>query len=141
MRRRAYEAIAAKPGLSVRALARKLDTTWPNAKYHVLRLERAGLVASRIVGRRRICYVADEHSDEVIEARGILAEPTAQALAAYIAANPGRSLAEIVTQTRVSQRVAYHHLKRFIERGLVAHSDEARYRGLVPTAVLYNALA
>lgn len=138
--RRIYELVAARPGISIRTLARLTSTTWPNAKYHVLRLESAGLVASRVVGRRRVCYVADDASAEVVEARGILAEPAARALAIHIAEHPGQSLAQIVAETGVSQRAAYHHLKRFMDRGLVMHSDEARYRGLVATALLYNAL-
>ena len=141
IRRQILDLIASRPGSSIRALARLTSTTWPNVKYHVLRLEGAGLVSTRLVGRRRVCFVADDASPDLVEARGILAEPTARALALHIAAHPGQSLARIVAEVGVSERVAYYHLKRFLDHGLVEHAPDARYRGLVATATLYHALA
>lgn len=140
MRRRVLEIVAARPGISVREIARRAETTWPNAKYHVMRLEQAGLVGTRLVGRQRVVFALDQALEGVIEARALLAEPTARRIALYVIDHPGGSIADVIRATGDSQRVVYYHLKRFIEAGLVEHSNEARYRGIRPTPLLFRAM-
>jgi len=140
MRRKIYEAIVTRPGISIRDLARRVGTTWPNAKYHVIRLETAKLVETRTVGRLRVTFASGEAYEGLVEARAMLAEPTARRIAIYVVEHPGESLAQIMKGTGGSQRVIYYHLKRLIDAGLVEHSNAARYRGIEPTPLLLRAL-
>lgn len=141
VRRKMLDIIMAERGITVRDLARRAGTTWPNAKYHVVRLENAGLVRSIVLGRRRLVFSADDMTGaDVAEARMLLAQPSARRIAAFLVDHPGVGLAELLAGTGLSQRAVYYHLKKFLDAGLVEHSNEARYRGLRPTPLLYRAL-
>ena len=135
-----YRLIVSKPGISLREIAETLGTTWGNVKYHTMRLEAAGLVGTRVAGRRRLCFPRSRAEDALVEARAILREPTARRIALYLVDHPGASIARVIAETGESQRVVYYHVKRFVEAGLVTPSDGGTYRALVPTGELYSAL-
>ena len=134
-----YRLVLSKPGISLQELSRRLDTTWGSAKYHSVRLEAAGLIGTRVVGRHRVCFPVDASDEDLVDARGILAEPTARLIAGYILEHPGASIARVIADTRESQRVVYYHVKRFAETGLVDVGTRRGYRGLHPTAKLHAA--
>lgn len=135
-----YQQIVKRPGISLHELARRAGVAWANARYHTLRLESAGLVRTRVVGRRRLCFLHEEGDEDLLDARALLDEPAARAVAAYFVANPGVSIARAIQDTGMSQRAVYHHVKRFVEAGLLAKAEDGSYRGLAPTARLYSAL-
>lgn len=135
-----YQQIVKRPGISLHELARRAGVTWANARYHTLRLEAAGLIRTRVVGRRRLCFLQEEGQEDLVEARALLDEPTARLLAVYFVDHPGASIVRAIRETGMSQRAVYHHVKRFVEAGLLAKADDRSYRGLVPTSRLYSAL-
>lgn len=133
--------IMTTPGISLREASRKLEVNWATVKYHAMRLETAGLIESRTVGRHRICYPTGATDDEMVEARGILSEATARRIAAFIIEHPGTRISEVIQGTGESQRVVYYHLKRLVDSGLVSLGERGRYCGLLPTSKLYAAIA
>jgi len=139
-RRRVLELIEARPGISIREIARRLETTWPNAKYHASRLQASGQINTRVLGRHRVCFPTSIADSMVVEARALLAEPTARRVAVFVTHHPGGGVQDVVRGTQLSQRVVYYHLKRLLEAGLVEHSNESRYGGLRPSATLFHAL-
>ena len=133
--------VLASPGISLRDASRRLQMNWASVKYHAMRLESAGLIHSRTVGRHRICYPSNGTDDEIVEARGILSEGTARRIAAFIVEHPGTRISDVIRGTGESQRVVYYHLKRLVEAGLVSMGERARYRGLIATPKMYAAIA
>ena len=133
--------ILARPGISLREASRQLQMNWATVTYHAMRLESAGLIQSRTVGRHRICYPMGNADEGLVEARGILSEATARRIAAFIVEHPGTRISEVIRGTGESQRVVYYHLKRLVDAGLLSMSERGRYRGLVATSKMYAAIA
>lgn len=133
-------AIRARPGITIRELARKAGTTWPNAKYHAVRLEMAGIIGTRAVGRHRVCFPVSGFDEDLLKARAMLEEPTARKIALYLVEHQGIDRRQVMEGTQTSQRVAYYHLKRFLDMRLLEHANDELYGGLRPTTLLYNAL-
>lgn len=138
-RDRTRQMIMARPGVSLRELARDLGVTWGTIKYHVTRLEAEGLVGTRVIGRHRVCYHMDVFDEYLADARAMLKEPTARRLAMYIVSHPDTNMQDVIANAQASPRMVYYHLKRFIDEGLIS-ARQYGYRSIGPTAKLYAAL-
>ena len=139
-RMRLFRIVSANPGLTLRQLATRAGATWGTTKYHVMRLEAAGLVTTVAVAGKRVCLPADAALGAPVQARAMLAEPTARMIAIFLVAHPGTSIARIIEGTGLSKRAAYYHVKKLIEHGLARLEPGFGYRRLHPTPALYDAL-
>lgn len=140
IRMQVYSLVQKHSGLTVHQLARKLSLTWGTVHYHVARLQAAGLVVSRRIGRSRVILAKDGPQDGLADALAILHEETARRIALTIVENPHRGVLEVMDAAGVSQRVAYYHVKRLLRAGLIASVSPTNHRGLVATPKLFRAL-
>lgn len=140
IRQRIYLAVRASPGIPMRELARALSMPWSLLHYHVGIMERAGTLTSTPVGKRRLLSLPGSSVPTDLEAAALLREPTAHLLAVHIAQASSRDIGTLIEATGVSPRVAYHHVKRFVEHGLVATDSPSRYERIEATPKLYDLL-
>lgn len=134
-RRRVFELIAKRPGISMSELARAADLHWTSAALHVEHLERAGLVRTARVGRLRVLQRTD-HLQESISGAAILGEPSCRRVAMAVAHSPDARVWELASLAGMSDRATYHHLKRLVEAGLVSTRKRGGYRGIEATPLL-----
>ncbi|HUR69811.1 MAG TPA: winged helix-turn-helix transcriptional regulator [Candidatus Thermoplasmatota archaeon] len=135
-----FDAIRARPGLSMSELGRALGLYWPSVALHVGRLESEGLVQSLRAGRRRVLVPRLASATET-PFPDVLSEPACRVVALAIAARPGSRVWEVCEATEMSGRAVYHHVKRLVDAGLVASSRPSRHRGLSATPALLAWLA
>ena len=135
-----YRIICAEPGISLRRLARRLEVRVGTITHHVAVLEREGLVETHVAGRRRMVYPRGAPVMEDPAARALLEEETSRRIALAIVAHRKIGVMELMEEAQCSQRVAYYHVKRLIEAGLVTTEGRAGYHGLCATSELYQLL-
>lgn len=129
------------PGRPLGELKEALGVGWGTLYYHVNLLERAGLVRTVVSGRRKLVFPGvGERDPREVAGRSLLVGPTARRVARAIVERPGRSLAEVGAAAGENPRVAYYHVRRFVEAGLVSSSSRTRYAGLAPTRLLERVL-
>lgn len=142
VRREMLELIRSHPGMTVRELLEEMQVGWGTLYHHLTVLERSELVRCVVSGRRRLLYLTEQGPvPKDTKERSVLAGSTARKLGEVIAANEGLGIEAIVQQSGVSPRVAYYHIKRLLEAGLVKSDSSTRYRGLVATDHLRRLLS
>lgn len=129
-RRRVYDLVLAEPGISVSELARRADMYWTSAALHAAALERAGLVQSVLVGRRRSIFPVENRSALGTPAAALLSEPACRRVAEGIVRYPDLRVWELCDILQMSERAVYHHVKRLVNAGLVSSTRPGMYRGL-----------
>lgn len=132
-RRRAYELVAATPGLHLRELARQLDQDVRTVEYHLRQLEKHGLVTPTDEGgfRRYFPRTADGRKAEVVDARdkptlGLLRKPVPLYVALFLLAQDGATHGELARDAGVSPSTLSYHLDR-MERATVLGRRDSVY--------------
>lgn len=139
-RQRILSLIRATPGISVSDLARRCKLSWLTVHAHVGRLQREGLIASRLVGRRKVLFMLDTFDAARSVGFGLLAEHSCWKVASTIAASPGTDVPSIAMATGLTQRAVYHHLARLIQAHLVTPRGRRSMEDLRATETLTTAL-
>lgn len=141
MRARLMDLLHATPGLPLGELKENLGIGWGTLYYHVGLLERAGLLRTVVSGRRKLVFPGlGERDPREVAGRSLLVGATARRVARAIVERPGQSLAEVGVAAGENPRVAYYHVRRFVEAGLVVSASRTRYAGLAPTRLLERIL-
>lgn len=123
------------------SLAMRVGIQSSSVAYHLRRLEEAGLVHRRVVGRRRLTFPGQFRGNRKVEGFAILRHPTARRIASQLVASPGSDFSVIMSSTGVSSRALYHHLKRLKNAGLVDVESAWGYRDLRATQALAGLMA
>lgn len=141
-RQRILSYVHAHPGEPVGGLLARLDMGWGTLHHHLRRLEEAGLLHTRVAGRRRLAYPgpAGEHAHPLEKGRAILAGPLTRRVAEAILARPGVGIEELLEALGESPRAVYYHVKRLVDAGLVQRDPRLRCAFLTPTPLLAELL-
>lgn len=134
-RRRILELLACRPGMNLRQLGRALGLSVTAVQFHIGRLERHGLVATRTGERRRetLCFKTEDVGLwENPETRPLFGQGTTRELAVYLASNPMASAAEVSEALDVSVYTVRRQIRTLEEHDLV-------HRLRVDREVLYHA--
>lgn len=121
--------VRAEPGLEIRVIADRIGMPWSKAKYHLMTLDRAGLVLVRTLQGRSAVFLTGALDPKRQEGAALLRRPTFGKVHATIKTRPGidqATLAEVVgvRQPRVSKALA-----RLTAAGVVvARRDGGRLR-------------
>lgn len=140
VRLRLYGLVHAHPGIASTRLAEDLGISWGTLSYHLVRMERAGLLATRRAGRRRLVFpsqMSDTNEEDVV----LLREGTSRRIALLIVERPGLDIAALQKELGITARAAYHNVKRLRDAGLVEGRHPRKYAGLRATPKLYGLLS
>lgn len=133
VRREAFDAIQANPGIHHKEIARLLGKGQGTVTHHLRRLEGAGRVRAVRQGRYT-CYFAKGTVDHRLHsAAGALRAAPAQHLLADIVAAPGLGGPELFARASVAQSTLQYHLKRLRDEGLVENRRDGRRMTWHPT--------
>lgn len=126
-RERLHSLIQKNPGISSSKLKKETGLGWGTIVYHLAVMEREGLVASRIEGRHRRFFVADEVAPSERASLAVLANERTHECYTRLIDAPGLATGELAHQIGVSTPGAVWHLKRLEENGLVERKRDGRY--------------
>lgn len=133
LRERLTELVRERPGLHLRAIARRMGLDPNLAKYHLLRLENAGRVASRRDGKFWVFYPA-------AAVRSAPWDPTELDVAAVLQRRAPRRIARLLLHLEAAsigvlaraaglpRTTLRHHLRTLETRGVVAAERRGRWR-------------
>lgn len=108
-------------------LRAQVELGWGNAYHHLRKLERAGLIRTRRIGRRFVIVPRSGVVDEMeVHARAILRGGTALRVCSDIANHPGTDVTHIATRLDETTRAVYYHVGRLTGCGLVVSKSPAR---------------
>lgn len=124
LRGRLYDRVRAAPGTTAAALAREFSVDLTTARYHLVRLEREGLLRSQLAGRS-IYWFPPEARVDVAAADATSAE-TARRIARLVGERPGSTTTEIARTAGLRVDLTHYHLHRMARAGLVARSEGKR---------------
>lgn len=117
----------AEPGVPVSELATKLSITVSTVLHHIRLLERTGHVDSRRSGRTRHVFPAGKGVQEK-RAAMVLHHEKGRRILEFVCANPGTMQREIASGLGIGQSLAYWHLVRLEDAGLVRTQRVGRAR-------------
>lgn len=143
VRERIYKAIEAHPGLSIIQVCRAAKVGWGTAVYHLQRLERDRLIASRRDGQYRRFFLNGQAPDPgaVSLAERTLAHPLARRIAGFVQANPEAAQKDVCLALGISPPLASKWLGRLLEAGLLTSRREWKLVRYSPAPGLHEALA
>ena len=135
-RRRLHEQVTTFPGLHLAELARGLDMDPNHAKYHLDRLERAGLVASRHERGFLLYFPKEETALGLRDAvaaqdKAVLAalrRPVPLHIALLLLERGRTTHAQLLEDVGVAHGTLHYHLKRMEDSGILASVKEGRER-------------
>ncbi len=139
-RERLLGIVREQPGVCVSDLARLLGVYRAAVRFHLLRLERLGLVRAFPVGRRTLIFMVAAQGGDDLAFRALLAEPACHRVADAIAQNPGLRVVELTRVSGISERALYHHLKQLVSAGLVVRTRSQYFVRFQPSAKLLELL-
>ncbi len=126
-RRRVYDAVDARPGISATLAARETGVTYSTAVYHLDRLVRAGIVVVTGAGTRVRYYRNGVGMNARAREIATLLENTGiRRVLDSIEQDPGTYRAAIVSRLGVSAATVNWHLKRLIAMGVVKERADGR---------------
>lgn len=140
-RRRILHLVRSNPGIGLTELRRRTETGWGVLAHHLKVLERAELVHRVKVERRVRIFPRGTAFGPSPEAVVALQVEAARKVSRAILARPGIGMSEVLRSIDESPRVVYHHVKRLLEKGLLASSSRTRHLDLRVTPLLAEALA
>ncbi|MBI2077274.1 MAG: helix-turn-helix domain-containing protein [Euryarchaeota archaeon] len=122
-----------KPGVTITDICREGNISWGTAQHHLYILQRAGLAASRPLGRTRVFFPAGMPEKDS-QAAALLAQPRLQELAIVIRDEPGHLQKELCGRLGLTRKVFRHHIDLLIQAGLVVELAGAKFRRYEPGA-------
>lgn len=116
-RRRVYEALEARPGQTAAEISRVTGLGVAHVVYHLRRLDQCGVVAHRVLRRRRRYFIPGQSVD--LQAYEATQTPAAKAVLAAISAGDGLRMGEVSRTTGLSTELVAYHVRHLREAGLV----------------------
>jgi DNA-binding transcriptional ArsR family regulator len=125
-RARLMELIQAEPGVHFQDLARKAGLANGTAVHHLRKLDAAGLVAARPLGRYTCYFPGASPTATALEQAPVLRSPGARLVFGTIQDRPGLSGLEIASRVGLGASTVNYHVQRLVEVGLVSSVREGR---------------
>jgi predicted transcriptional regulator len=119
------EVIQSEPGIHFQDLVRRSGLPNGTAVHHVRKLEQAGLVAARPLGRYT-CYFPGTPERAALAAAPVTRSNGARRILAEVAASPGLSGSELATRLGLQPSTVAYHVKRLEQVGLLSAVRDGR---------------
>jgi predicted transcriptional regulator len=133
LRDKVHALIRENPAITPTELKKATGVGWGTIVHHLAVMEREGLIASRIEGRHRRFFLADEVPPRERASLAVLANQRTQEIYTDLLDNPGLATPELAQRVGLSSPGALWHLKRLEGSGLVSRRRDGRYVRYYPS--------
>lgn len=116
---RVYDYILTHPGIHLRKISRELNLAIGDVQYHLHRLERSGIIASKRRGIYRFFYPSTLFGEHQSDLLGLLWQETPREILLNLIEIPDLSQEELARVAGLSQPTISWHMKRLVDLGIV----------------------
>ncbi len=127
LRERLHTMIRENPGITPSQLKNATGAGWGTIVHHLMVMEREDLVASKIQGRFRRFFIADEIPPAERASLALLANKRTQEIYTNLIDAPGLATGELADRVGVTPAGALKHLNQLEEIGLLERRRDGRY--------------
>ena len=125
-RRMIYNNIFQHPGLHIRELCRKLQIPKSSLNYHLIFLEKNGLLCFRYDGRYARYYPVEGINEADKKILGVLRQKVPRKIVLFLMTRPYSSRSEICEYLKKRPSTISFHLKKLVNVGIVEYSQKGR---------------
>ncbi len=118
-RRRIYNYLLANPGVHLRRIGQALGMSTGMLSYHLMYLEREGMLKSETDGHRKRYFIARAFMEAQRRILGVLRQGVPRKIVLEILSNGERTFAELRDATGVSKSTLSYHLSHMMARDLL----------------------
>ncbi len=118
-RRRIYNYLLANPGVHLRRIGQALGMSTGMLSYHLMYLEREGMLKSETDGHRKRYFIARAFMEAQRRILGVLRQGVPRKIVLEILVNGERTFAELRVATGVSKSTLSYHLQHMMARDLL----------------------
>ena len=118
-RRRIYDYLLANPGVHLRRIGRALGMSTGMLSYHLMYLEREGMLKSETDGHRKRYFIARAFMEAQRRILGVLRQRVPRKIIVEILTHGERTFTELREATGVSKSTLSYHLQHMMDRDLL----------------------
>lgn len=135
LRARILDAVERRPGIVPQDLSQQLRCNRSTIRYHIMRMQAAGLV--RVVSHNQRAHVFPATMAAACQdALAVLQRGRTWDLAREVAQNPGLPQCDLTANLNMSRKILRKYMDRLLEHGLVEEVDEPPFLTYYPTQAL-----
>lgn len=118
-RRRIYDYLVANPGVHLRRIGQALGMSTGMLSYHLMYLEREGMLKSETDGHRKRYFIARAFMEAQRRILGVLRQGVPRKIVVEILSNGERTFSQLREATGVSKSTLSYHLQKMMARDLL----------------------
>jgi predicted transcriptional regulator len=135
LRMRIRDAVQQSPGILPQTLAVKLDCNRSTVRYHVSRMQAAGILRVVSYNQRAHLFLSTMTSADQ-DALAVLQRGRTWDLARQVAQNPGQPQCDLTTNLNMSRKILRKYVDRLLQKGLIQEVDDPPFLTYFPTQTL-----
>jgi len=135
-RREIFQYLCKYPCSHLRGISRDLEIAAPTSKWHLTKLEDAGFVSSRSVGRSLVFYPTQFIDGEHVELFSTLTKEKARIVFRVVYENPGITQQEISRASKLNYQAVRWFSKELEKTEVLKIVDDGKYKRHYPTEKL-----
>ena len=125
-RRRIYEFLLANPGVHLRRIGQALGMSTGMLSYHLMYLEREGMLKSEADGHRKRYFIARAFMEAQRRILGVLRQGVPRKIVVEILFYGERTFSQLREATGVSKSTLSYHLQKMMARDLLLRHRKER---------------
>ena len=118
-RRRIYDYLVANPGVHLRRIGQALGMSTGMLSYHLMYLEREGMLKSETDGHRKRYFIARAFMEAQRRILGVLRQGVPRKIVVEILLHSERTFSQLREATGVSKSTLSYHLQKMMARDLL----------------------
>jgi predicted transcriptional regulator len=130
-RRNIYNIILQNPGLHVSKIAEILDLSFQLIDYHLVYMQRHGLITVEYEKGYKRCYITGEIGAEDKKILHFLRQELPLTIILYLLKNPYARHRDIYKEIGVSSPLSSYHLRKLVKNGIIEVSNSGKKYGYV----------
>jgi biotin operon repressor len=135
LRQRIREAVRGSPGILPQTLAANLGCNRSTVRYHVTRMQAAGILRVVSYNQRAHLFVSTMAPQDQ-DALAVLQRGRTWDLARLVAHNPGQPQRDLTTNLNMSRKILRKYVDRLLQQGLIQEIDDPPFLTYFPTQTL-----
>ena len=125
-RRKIYEAIALNPGLHFREIQRRSNIPVGVLEYHLMVLEREGMIVSKIDGKYRRYFANTTMTIEERKIMGALRDTISRRIVIFLIEQVKVKHSEIANHLKISPSTLSYHISKLMKYGIILKEIDGR---------------
>ncbi len=119
--------IQKNPGITIREISNKKDISYTNARYHLLMLEKAGIIALTKIGKSLRVFPARAYDDNQIKIIRYLKNETTKSILKAILGMPGITNRELAGMCRIEKSSIHWHIEKLLKDNIIRSEKDGKY--------------